>query len=126
MPTQQQTFDTVVAHLRKQGRKAANDTGTCLYRAPNGDRCAAGCLVADEDYIEEWEGNIVATFNGCAPLLEPNPVGQYLLDLGHDLELVYELQSIHDKHDPEDWEEKWQTLARRYNLEFPFPQTAPV
>lgn len=45
----QQVFDTVLAHLRKQGAPAIHDGG-CVYRAENGNRCAIGCLIADTDY----------------------------------------------------------------------------
>lgn len=60
MPTKQETFDTVVSHLRRQGR-CAMDRLTCVYRAENGDRCAAGCLIPDDLYSSNLEGLSVSS-----------------------------------------------------------------
>lgn len=46
----QTIFDRVVKHLYKQNKKASNRYGTCLYRAPNGLKCAVGCLITDKNY----------------------------------------------------------------------------
>jgi hypothetical protein len=56
--TEQEIFDTVVRHLKKQGRLAKEVlSGDCFYRAPNGDKCAVGCLISDDEYSPEMEGN---------------------------------------------------------------------
>lgn len=47
---------TIIRHLRKQGRKAEGPDGKCMYRAPNGDRCAVGCIIPDEQYKPDMEG----------------------------------------------------------------------
>lgn len=59
--TPQDIFDRVSEHLLKQGRAAINPTPhtpsmTCVYRAPNGDKCAVGCLIPDELYRPDFEG----------------------------------------------------------------------
>jgi hypothetical protein len=56
--TKQEIFDTVVRHLKKQGRLAKQFTTDsegravkqCCYRADNGDKCAVGCLITDDEY----------------------------------------------------------------------------
>lgn len=49
----QAIFDRVVTHLLTQKRRSVTITGgvrTCMYRAPNGDMCAIGCLIPDDVY----------------------------------------------------------------------------
>ena len=51
----QEIFDTVAKHLFAQGHRAVGDDGAsarevCLYRAPNGDKCAFGVLIPNECY----------------------------------------------------------------------------
>ena len=59
----QKTFDTMVDHLYKQGGPAINDIGGCLYRGPNGSKCAIGCLIPDEEYKDSMEGKSVNYLN---------------------------------------------------------------
>ena len=40
-------FDTVVAHLKAQGKQAKNITGSCSYLTQDGLKCAIGCLIPD-------------------------------------------------------------------------------
>ena len=56
--TDQEIFDRVVAHFIKQGHRSVTvdqhapggAVPDCMYRAPNGDMCAIGCLISDEAY----------------------------------------------------------------------------
>jgi hypothetical protein len=53
--TDQEIFDKVAQHLLAQGRPArAGDT--CRYRAPDGSKCAIGCLIEDDQYAPRMEG----------------------------------------------------------------------
>lgn len=65
--TNQEIFDTVLAHCRKQ--RVASTTRTkwvsscatkwvssCAYRGENDTRCAVGCLIPDEFYSSDIEG----------------------------------------------------------------------
>lgn len=51
----------VVEHLMTQKEKSvAWDNSTrCLYRGPNGTKCAVGCLIEDEFYTPSMENQIV-------------------------------------------------------------------
>jgi hypothetical protein len=53
--TLQQMFDRIVGHLRTQNRQC-KDQDACLYRGPEGNKCAVGCLITDEHYTEQLEG----------------------------------------------------------------------
>lgn len=53
----QEVFDKVVTHLRTQGVPSMSGGQYCQYRGPNGTSCAAGCLIPDNAYTPELEGN---------------------------------------------------------------------
>lgn len=49
--TEQQVFDQVAGHLLTQ--KEVLPSPACFYRGPNGLKCAAGCLIANDEYMPE-------------------------------------------------------------------------
>jgi hypothetical protein len=88
--TKQETFDIVARHLLTQNKKAYGPYYTafgknngCVYRSPDGLKCAAGCLIPDDKYHSDLEGEIAK--------------------LGHDANFVRRLQLIHDNTAEEDW-----------------------
>lgn len=57
--SEQQVFDHVSEHLMKQGRRSIAEEGSladCQYHGTEGRMCAAGCLMADDEYNSDWEG----------------------------------------------------------------------
>jgi hypothetical protein len=88
MKTDQQTFDFVVTHLRKQNQPAVDPIGgNCMYRYESLS-CAAGCLIPDELYTPDLEGT--------------NVTAGEMLRLMHKLGyknnlLLREMQRAHDK-----------------------------
>ena len=44
----QEVFDFVAIHLLTQNEKSGDDQ-VCYYRSPTGLKCAAGCLIADDE-----------------------------------------------------------------------------
>jgi hypothetical protein len=96
--TEQEIFDTVATHLLTQGKRAGvygdpdkdqNPTKFfCQYRAPDNCKCAVGCLIPDNQYIPDMEGQ------NC----EGSKV-QYVLrvcGLKDHVLLLGSLQNIHD------------------------------
>lgn len=87
--TKQQIFDKVATHLLTQ-RQVSRDGVQCIYRADNGFRCAIGCLIPDDKYKPNMEGQAIK------PLLEQHkdllgfPIGP------RNLKLLKDLQQIHD------------------------------
>ena len=56
--TAQEVFDQITQHLLKQGKRSVSSTGACRYRTENSEgvlKCAAGCLIADEEYDRLFE-----------------------------------------------------------------------
>lgn len=58
--TEQKIFDKVATHLQKQGRRALDKDGVCVYRGEEGAKCAVGALIPDELYDSKVEGVTVA------------------------------------------------------------------
>lgn len=107
--TNQEIFDMVVTHLRRQGCKAHNGM-ECLYRF-GALACAVGCLIPDDKYEARFEGRSIR---------EWWPLRECLMGLGISLEqfdLLVDLQTTHDCSD--DWEEGFSNIARHYELEMP-------
>ena len=64
----QQFFDTAIAGIIAQGGPSIDDKGNCLYRAPDGCKCALGHLIADEDYDPDFEDKVPSTAASSHPL----------------------------------------------------------
>lgn len=114
MMTKQEVFDKVVAHLRAQNRKALGGEDECVYRAPDGAKCAAGCLILDEHYSPALEGKGV----------DQPSVQDALRASGVPQEadwFVLELQRIHDYFQVSDWERRFEILAKEHGLTYAAP-----
>ena len=117
----QKIFDQVVAHARKQGHKARDsESGSCLYRAPNGDKCFLGCLFPDELYNPAMENLRISN-------KEMEAVSKFLEVESQDDEMfLRELQVIHDNRDARDWEEYLRRFAVRFELAYVAPAEVVV
>jgi hypothetical protein len=124
MFAKQETFDRVVSHLRQQGEPAFTVKASgvsCRYRLPRGDKvlaCAVGCLIPDDQYLEDIEGAgvkyVMANFSLSLPAIYE-----------HDMNLLEDLQSAHD------WwagsavlrnvEEQLESVARKHGLTYTPP-----
>ncbi len=139
MPTLQETYDKVVAHLRKQGIRAMkqepNGFSACVYRNNEGLKCAAGCLIPDEKYSPYMEGMAVVstdiTDKMLSVLLYAMPLeafaipaesvmtpGRIIMEEGHDLRLVAALQNVHDDHMPNQWDRALRNVCDIFNLKY--------
>ena len=117
-PDQQELFDTVAEALLKQGCSSINAAGTCVYRSPDGHKCAAGFLIPDELYDSRMEfqsfGSLLndPLFVGVLSFLEPHKG------------LITDLQIVHDEWSGQDNPELWRTgivkglkvVSARWNL----------
>lgn len=107
----QETFNTIVRHLRAQGVKShvwdwQTQGYMCYYR--RGDlKCAAGCLIPDELYKPEMENNGILQVDKVFNLNLP------------DIALVSRMQRIHDNCHVRDWEHHFKMAAKEFNLVVP-------
>jgi hypothetical protein len=111
----QEIFNVVSAHLLTQGVRAVrggddpDQARMCMYRAPNGAKCAAGVLIPDSAYSPSMEGKnssaLIEDFRGVLPEFMDENSG-----------LIRRLQSVHDVYEPHEWKQKLNDLAYEYGL----------
>lgn len=134
--TEQEIFDTVVAHARKQGHKSLDDTGEhCTYRHGQ-DKCFAGALIPDNVYSTGMEqipvGALLGAYtvadvsqrsmeNTDGTLTDQNLQDLRGLGLREHLSLVEKLQKIHDELLPRRWEEEFKYVAKTHSLNYSAP-----
>ena len=117
----QEVFNKVVTHLRKQGRKSSmlayegcRPRYLCAYRGDVGAKCAIGCLIDDEHYRPEMEAK---------PVYDSLVWAALEASLGTEVEktnrLFMFLQRVHDGVPIKDWEREFAEAARVWNLELP-------
>lgn len=104
----QETFNTVINGLLKQGKQSKVGE-TCRYHSPDGLKCAVGMLIPNHLYKKEMEGCRVAVLMLKFPELRA---------LGHDEELLRDLQIVHDLHRPDRWMEQFYSVARDHGLTY--------
>lgn len=104
--TAQQVFDQVAKHLLVQNEKSEKATGGCQYRNPSGLKCAAGCLISDSEYNKGMEGKRWYSL-----------VKNKLVSDQH-IELIMELQDLHDTIEPVYWKIGLKEVAQRFYLKF--------
>jgi hypothetical protein len=103
--TPQQVFDQVALHLLTQNKRSMDEhLDACVYRSGEGSKCAAGCLIGDDEYSEDFE------FNGWREL-----VLQGLVPEAHSF-LVFALQQVHDCNVPVTWKERLLSVSRSFGL----------
>lgn len=115
--TPQEVFNTVAEHLFQQGKQAGEykeeeirdgeyaPSFKCLYRGPEGTKCAAGFLIPDELYSPTMENRSIHD------VLESYPKLFELL--GRNKALLSELQSIHDGYSEKYNDESFRWYLRR-------------
>jgi hypothetical protein len=108
----QDVFNQVVTHLLTQNAKSTTpgnmDTPDCMYRGDGGLKCAAGCLIGDDEYDKEELENLTwshLAHNGKAPNVH--------------IEIISSLQRIYDTEEVEVWPTKLKETAEAYDLETP-------
>lgn len=104
--TEQEVFNQVVRHLLIQNKRSLIGSD-CAYRSPEGLRCAAGCLIADDEYQHDLEG--LTWF----ALIDHRMVPDYHSDL------ILALQKVHDGCDPKTWRQELERVAASHGLAMP-------
>lgn len=112
MKTQQEVFDIVANHLLTQNARANISSGPCLYRAPNGCKCAFGILIPDSIYHPSMEfRSAISVIREYAEAFHSIGIN----DIDHGL-LCNSLQHIHDSVPVSAWKEELKACANFYSL----------
>jgi hypothetical protein len=126
--TNQELFDKVYLGIIQQGGPSIDfDTEKCLYRGPNGRKCAAGQVLLDQYYNKDMEGVIIGygdfIDNGLISSgLSPNNINFLkLLQSVHDNSASNATYSDQDKDKffLETFKNAMESLAQEYNLVVP-------
>ena len=129
--SRQDILDKTVKHLSSmtcRSMKKVNGLSTCLYRGPNGSKCAIGALIPDKMYDPVMESNTVSQL-----IIEEFPAVSSLfykkdLETRDFLSFLDRVQTVHDN------EYNWRnnkfvgyksiaSLARQYNLKYDGPES---
>lgn len=116
----QQLFDTVSTHLLTQNRQSRNIFNNCVFHSNDGAKCAIGCLIPEDAYhpmfeLTSFDGEDDRIRKAVFPVIGESTVEK--------LELLDELQCLHDEALPEEWTKALQNLAIKEGLTFtPLPE----
>lgn len=111
--TKQETFDKVACHLLTQNAKSLfvdpeDGSEVCAYRGVDGLKCAVGALIPDELYSPAMEN---VTVNGLLDLRF-----EALHEHIQHVDLLCDLQSIHDVAEVFEWPCALRSLAKSFGL----------
>lgn len=109
-------FRRIARHLLTQNAKARNDKGGCRYWQPDtGRKCAVGCLIRPDFYVETIEGR-EADSDEVLQVLERSGVS-----VAHRAvrDLLLMLQRVHDHEAVEDWAHVLTHMAKENGFEMP-------
>lgn len=110
--TAQQVFDQVATHLLTQKKKSRiiheSNGDSCVYRTPEGLKCAAGCLMSDEEFL-----TLVGGTRNSIPWR--SLIARGVAPEEHS-ELIVSLQRCHDHNTPEYWDIYLFEIANAYDL----------
>jgi len=99
----QDVFDTCAVHLLTQKHRAMQGA-SCAYRGNRGQKCAVGCLIADNEYQSAMENKTAAKLINYAGYdLRPGATTAARDLHSHKLRLLALLQEVHDSNSPEVW-----------------------
>jgi hypothetical protein len=118
--TQQEAFDKVVINLRRQDKPSIDDKGHCLFRGPNGTKCAVGWLIPDEEYKPEFD---VDGMNKWPPYFN-GLTREFLIDIQKAHDTAAALQYYKNLSFTGVLEDQFRYIAAVYTLTIP-PRETP-
>lgn len=108
----QEVFDWIVSNLLRQNHRSVgmvdkgrtDDVLTCVYRSPEGYKCAAGWIIGDDEYQQSMENISWGSLNelGVVPSVH--------------VDLISNAQYIHDTALPDEWEGRFAELGHLAGL----------
>ncbi|WP_225936182.1 hypothetical protein [Caballeronia sp. NK8] len=109
-------YERVSEHLLTQRAVSEDDNGSCRLRSPEGRKCAIGSLVNDDLYEPELEGVGISYYRHAQDgkllrALFASNVNAYDPNI---IDLLIELEEIHDYADIDEWPELLAALGKRH------------
>lgn len=111
----QEVFDKVVEHLYTQRARSVDFDSTCLYRGRHDRKCAIGALIPDDIYHPCIERiGIRNLIDPDYPSFDPEIAALFK---EADIELLDDLQYIHDGKEVNKWPEELRRRGKQYKLD---------
>lgn len=109
-------YERVSTHLLTQRAVSEDDNGSCRLRSPEGRKCAIGSLVRDDLYEAALEGVGISYYRHAQDgelmrALYASNVNAYDPNI---IDLLIELEQVHDDADVEEWPHLLAALGRRH------------
>lgn len=117
LATAQEVFTQVATHLLIQMRKSSNGSG-CFYRH-YADKCAAGCLIADDEYLPTMDKSVDGDEEQNADNTTWDALIVRKLVPDTHADLILNLQGIHDMREPEEWGAQLSAYAEKHGFDMP-------
>ena len=116
MLTPTEIYEKVTAHLLTQRAVSEDQNGSCRLRGAQGRKCAIGSLVSDECYKPALEGLGISYYRNARNgdllrALHASQVDAYRADI---IDLLIELEEVHDDTPVEDWPRLLAELGRNH------------
>ncbi len=118
MLTARDIYERVSAHLLTQRAVSEDENGSCRLRSEGGRKCAIGSLVADHVYRPEIEGIGISYYRHAKDgsllrALYASEVNAYDPAI---VELLIELEEVHDDFDVEEWPSLLARVGERHQF----------
>lgn len=109
-------YERVSEHLLTQRAVSEDDNGSCRLRSPEGRKCAIGSLVRDDVYRPELEGVGISYYRHAqdGTLLRALYASQVNAYDPNIIDLLIELEEVHDYADIDEWPELLAALGKRH------------
>jgi hypothetical protein len=119
----QETFTAIATHLLTQMKRSSDrpdDLGEgCLYRSPDGLKCALGAIIKDEfcdPALEDWSLSREQVKTAVQKSLDVPNYEVFTIDYKKMLQAC---QNVHDNYWPSRWREELTLIANQFKLEMP-------
>lgn len=120
--TAQDVFNQVATHLLTQKKRStamhANGDSFCVYRTDNGLMCAAGCLIANNEYKPMMDTCLMVPDVSNCDTNWKQLIKQAMVPFNHG-KMIRELQVIHDEVDVSGWKRRLILFAIDWELTLP-------
>jgi hypothetical protein len=104
--TPQEVFNFIAGHMLTQGRRSVNKLGYPAYYGLDGLKCAVGSVIPADAYNHIFENRPFERTKWLAYCSQAHQV------------VLVQLQSIHDKKEPETWGYHLGLYAQMYGFEY--------
>lgn len=113
MLTRMAVFYTIKNHLLNQMERAIGKNGYCCFRSPSGLSCAVGCMIPEDRYYPDFESITLVDMHPPATDVEiefRDALESNGIDFDRDYPMLEDLQAIHDRKEPHNWEAELKEL----------------